>query len=56
MIRRGQLDLDTCLVKIVVEAYVQQKTYIKMFGSYMVAVDFKVFFTYKCIKIMYFYF
>ena len=33
MVRYGQLDLDTCLVKIMVEIYMQQKTYNKMFGS-----------------------
>jgi radical SAM superfamily enzyme with C-terminal helix-hairpin-helix motif len=35
------LDLNTYLTKIMVEAYVQQKTYIKMFGSYVVAVAFQ---------------
>ena len=36
----GQLNLDTCLVTIVVEVYVQQKNMYKMFGSYVVAVAF----------------
>jgi len=29
MVRFGWLDLDTCLVKIMVEVSIQQKTYIK---------------------------
>ena len=37
MVRCGWLDLDTCLVKIVVKVYVQQKTCIK----YLVVVAFQ---------------
>ena len=50
------MDLDMCLVKIVVEVYAQQKTYIKYLVVVWLRLLFKMLFTWKCIKIIYFYF
>ena len=52
----GQLDLDTFLVKIMVEVYMQQKTCIKCLVIMWLRLLFKMLFTWKCIKIIYFYF
>ena len=53
MINYGQLYLDTCLVKIMVEVYVQQKNMYKIFGGSVVAVAFQKKFTWKHIKIIF---
>ena len=56
MVRCDWLDLDIYLVKIMIEVYVQQKICIKCLIVVWLWLLFKVFFTWKCIKIIYFYF